>query len=384
MRIKGEFISSRLGRWMMVSGIVISLGEVLLFANYEGVAGKTLKSLIDDSTQAITAGDYALASEIFALLEREFSEDDEYNEARLQNIIMPTRGYAQLVSGQPEEAIETLKGYLQIKTADERKRSFAVFTLGRSYEDANKWEEAMDTYHRFEKMQPGKMEVALSIMRRAEILFKYDNKKKSIELLNDLFLSDASYTLRIQARLRALQKSLEINNIEMAELILFNTEWALTSMLELAVLAFCALQVGDSLLTANNYQNAIRCYRMIPQKDILITAQKKRLQQIRATYEDRAPLIAQSSARIWLDYYQQLIQKIELQLKQLEESEDYTPGFLLRYGQSLLLAGRSREALIVFESLSTDKEFNEDTRITAHYRWIVAAGALENWDEALN
>ena len=372
-----------IGRWIRLTAITLTLINHILLAEEGGLAGKTLQSLISISSQALAKGEYAYAAEIFNKLEREFGEDAEYSKESFQKVIMPIRGYAQLMSGRPEEAIDTLNGFLKKYPDAEGKRGVAFFTLGRAYEDANKLQKAMDCYRQFEQLSPGNTEVALTTMRRAEILFKQDNQIESIALLNAFYVSDVAYTLRIQARLRALQHCLAIDDIDAAKLILFNTEWSISAMPELAVLAFSALRVGDILLAANDGHSALRCYRLTPPKNILIQAQEKRLREIQTVYQERASLIAPSNDRVWADYYRRLISQIESQLEHLKNAEDYTPGFLLRYGQAFLLADRPREAWTVFESLASDEAFNEEIRTTAHYRWIVAAGALEYWDDAL-
>ena len=84
-----------------------------------------------------------------------------------------------------------------------------------------------------------------------------------------------------------------------------------------------------------------------------------------------------------MEYYGQLTSSIAARLEALQAAGDYTPGFLLRYGQALLLAGREREAWIVFESMALDDGVPSVERTEAHYRWILSAHALEYWEDAL-
>ncbi len=376
-------IAASIGRWAGLMAFAVCLSNLLLTAESTGLEDKTLHSLLSISSQALARGDYAYASEIYDALERDFGEDAEYSGDNFQRVILPIRGYTQLMSGRPEDAIDTINVFHKKFPHPDRTWGFTFFTLGRAHEKANKLQGAMAIYRQFEQMYSGKTEVAFAILRRAEILFRLENQVESIQLLNTFYTSDAAYTLRIQARLRALQHCLTIEDIEAAKLILFNTEWSISAMPELAVLSFSALHMGDLLLAANDHKSALRCYRLTLPKTILVEAQEKRLREIRAIYQERAPLIAQSSDHIWADYYRQLISRIESQLEHLKKAEDYTPGFYLRYVQALLLADRPREAWVVFESVASEEDFNEETRATALYRSIVSAGALEYWDNAL-
>jgi TolA-binding protein len=383
MRKRSEIITASLERWIGLTIFVALLSNHFLLAESSGLEGKTLHSLLSISSQALDNGDYAYASEIYDALEREFGEDAEYSGDSFQRVILPIRGYTQLMSGQPEEAIDTLNEFLIKYPTPDRTWGFTFFTLGRAYENANKLQDAMAIYRQFEQLYTGKTEVAFAILRRAEILFKLEDQLGSIQLLNTFYASDAAYTLRIQARLRALQHCLTIDDREAAKLILFHTEWSISTMPELAVLSFSALRMGDILLDANDYKSALRCYRLALPKTVLVEAQENRLREIRAVYQKKAPLVAQSSDHIWADYYRQLISRIESQLEHLKNTEDYTSGFYLRYGQALLLANRPREAWTVFDSVASEEDFDEETRATAHYRSIVAAGALKYWDNAL-
>ena len=154
-------------------------------------------------------------------------------------------------------------------------------------------------------------------------------------------------------------------------------------MPELASLAFAALRLGDSLAGIEEYGDAVRCYKLVPPKIILVSMQQRRLEEIKSASKRYEALAVDSSGALWMEYYGQLTSSIAARLEALQAAGDYTPGFLLRYGQALLLAGREREAWIVFESMALDDGVPSVERTEAHYRWILSAHALEYWEDAL-
>ena len=187
----------------------------------------------------------------------------------------------------------------------------------------------------------------------------------------------------MQARLRSLQHALDRHDTIFAKDILLSTPWKISTMPELALLAFSALEVGDRLLESEQSADAVRCYRFIPPKDTLVILQKQRLNELQSRFKERSGAVSVTGGSVWTHFYRQLIDRIEKQLNELRAADDYTPGYLLRLGQAMLLDKRIEEAWIVFQELAKDDSIPEDIRSNAHYRWILAAQELTDWDRSI-
>ncbi len=344
----------------------------------------TFHTLLQRGVRAFSSGDYEGAVKHFRALQDTFGEEPEYAQASIQQLLLPLRGYAHLQTDLPGEAEADFMEFLERFSGEARQRAFVLFNLGRTLRESGKLGEASDIYGQFVLEFPGKPETALAVMRRADLLLKLGETDSGLALLRELYNSKVSYLLRVQARLRALQAAIDNNRTDAASEILLQSPWNLDTMPELAALAFAALRLGDSLAGLEEYGEAVRCYRLVPPKVILVSMQERRLNEIRAAAKRHEALAVDSSGALWVEYYAQLTAGIETRLDALQAAGDYTPGFLLRYGQALLLAAREREAWIVFESLALDDGVPVVERTEAHYRWILAAHALKFWDDALH
>jgi tetratricopeptide (TPR) repeat protein len=182
----------------------------------------------------------------------------------------------------------------------------------------------------------------------------------------------------MQARLRALQIASESGDALRARTILFETDWKVDAMPDIAVLSFAALDAGDLLLADGLYGEAIRAYRLTLPRDVLIEKQRERLDATRQAFRQQAAF----ASSIWKSHSAQLIARLERQLDRLKTMEDYTPGLYLRSGQAYLLARRYREAAILFRTIALDKDYAAELRAEAHYRWVLALSEAERWEAA--
>ena len=369
------------------AGILLILTTVLLLAfppaDAHGQEGDTFQSLLQKSIHAFQSGRYEAAADFFDSLELQFSEEDDYKSENLQKILLPMRGYCLLRTGQAGQAAETFEYFLQTYAGKSLRRNFVIYHLAQAYEQTDEAEKAILYFQQFESENANRPEAALAAMRRAGLLKKSGRTLESIQLFNRIYEGRAPIAVKRQARLRALQVSIEAAQLDTAQNILLTTRWKIETMPELAALAFAALRTADQLLAENRYTEAIRCYRLVPPQKMLRDNQMARLSKSRALMRKNARLSAEPAKTLWEEYFSGLVRQLETDLETLQKSEDYTGGFLLRYGQSLLLANRGEEAWIVFQRLAEDDVFTEEIQTEGHYRWMLAARSLQMWDESL-
>ncbi len=370
-------------RYVIFSVFAVSLLSLSLKSALPGQEGDTLQSLLQKSTAAFQSGRYEAAASFFEALEEQFSEEDDFQSESLQKVLLPMQGYSLLRTGRANLAAEIFEYFLQTYLEKNPQRNFAVYHLAQACEQTAQTEKAILYFRQFESENPNRPEAALAAMRRAELIKTSGRIAESIGLFNNIYSSGGDIAVRRQARLRALQVSIEAGQLDTAENILLTTRWKIDTMPELAALAFAALSTGDQLLADNRYSEAIRCYRLVPPKIVLIDKQKARLTESRSLMKKKARLSAEPAKTLWEEYYSRLVQQLETDFESLQKSEDYTGGFLLRYGQSLLLANRGEEAWLLFQRVAEDSGFAQEIQTEAHYRWMLAARSLQMWDDAL-
>lgn len=366
---------------------VILLAALWLMATARGdmiQMPATMQETLQLGVTAFTNGDYANAAAAFDHLSTAFGKEPQY--APLIPTLLPIHAYACQMSEQPDRAIALYQQFLELPNQQAQRRAFVLFSLAQAYQNSGQLEEAVATYQGFIETAPDSPEAVLSAMRQAELYFEIEDDQKGIDRLTGFAASDrVPASLGMQAQLRALQKALEMDDFAQAQEILFNYHWQVEQMPELAVLTFAALELGNYLLNRGEHDAAIRAYRHVTPRDQLIAIQLERLRALQISWNERQAMAGTGyhAEAIWDDYFRNLITRVQGQLKSLEEAEDYTPGYQMRLGQAFLLAERPREAYLIFRHLAEDESLADDLRGSAHYRWILAANAMENWDDSL-
>lgn len=382
-QVKHDGDRRRLPGWCAGAAAAVCLLMFFAAPAAQAQRGQTLESLLQQSVAAFSAGDYAVAATLFEEMERTFGREPEYRADSLQAAILPMRGYAFLLTERPGDAIHEFERFLEGFAAEEGKLPFVLFALAQAYQGTGDKARAIDTFGQYVRRFPRTQEAAVATLRVAALEERRGNLGEAIRVLNALYdNAHAAFTLRQQARLRALQLALESGETALAGDILLGSAWAVATMPERSVLAFAALHMGDAWLDAGETSRAITAYRMVPPLDTLRALQAARLEETRRTFAARRATLDAGAAAVWIEYYKGLMARLEALLEQLDAAEDYTPAFLLRYGMAFLGDGRAREAAIVFGDLA-EGEWPGDIREEAHYRWILALQKRGAWDDAL-
>ncbi len=344
----------------------------------------TLESALQAAVAAFSGGDPAQAMEHFETLERDFGKEPEYRAASVQSSLLPLKGYTLLMMQRPAEAAAEFGHFLREFPDNRKHRAFVLYALAQALQHSGDEVGAIDTFSQFSKDYPHAPEASVARLTMAEIRRSRDELPEALVVLRDLYEdATAPFTFRQQARLRALQLTLESGRVDQAGQLLLEKSWAVESIPERSALAFSALKIGDALLTTGDATNALAAYRMVPDWETLKALHQDSLATTRSRFAARRGHPgARNQSALWIEYYQNLIARLERQLDQLESMPDYTPSFLLRYGMAYLREERTREAILVFSLLCQDS-WPIDTRQEAHYRLIVALQARDAWDQAL-
>ena len=338
----------------------------------------TLQEQVEHALDLFGKGEYSACYRQFETMELDFGTEPEFLSRNFQKMILPVRGYASLMADQPTAAIIYFEKLLSEYNPERGLLAFVLYNKAIAQSQACALATAAQSFNQFQQMFPGTNEAALALLQEANLRFEVGEVRQAEELLDTFYASDASETLRMQARLRALQIAGETQSVERARKLLFETDWNVAAMPDIAILSFAALDIGDLLLEEGHCEEAVRAYRLTLPHSVLIQKQRERLQTVEARLAQNK-LFASS---IWKSYYQQLIARLKDQLELLETMEDYTPGLYLRSGQAYLLGQRYREATILFRTVANSNDFESEIRAEAHYRWILALSEADKWQDA--
>jgi len=353
----------------------------LFFSSSLCLLGQTVSTLQDQLDQVVVAfgsGEYAACYWQFEQMELDYGSEPEFLSPNFQQTILPLRAYAALMADRPTDALVFFDTLLRKYNSRSGLKAFLIYNKAIAESQTQALAAAAQSFHQFQKTFPNTNEASLALLQEANLRFEIDEVTQAEVLLDDFYASDAPKTLRMQARLRALQLAGKSHSTDRACQILFETDWHVDAMPDIAVLSFAALEAGDLFLEDGRYNEAIRAYRLVLPRDVLIKKQRERLHTIEAQFT-RNTLFA---SRIWKNYYQQLINRLRKQLKLLETMADYTPGLYLRSGQAYLLGKRYREATILLRTVANSDDFDGDMRAEAHYRWTLALCEAGKWKEA--
>ncbi len=338
----------------------------------------TLQKQVEQAVSAFGEGDYVACYWQFEAMEVDYGTEPEFRARHFQQTILPLRGYAALMADRPTDALVYFEKLLSQYKLERGLFAFVLYNRAIAQSQTHAPAAAAQSFNQFQQSFPGTNEAALALLQEANLRFEVGDVQEAERLLDTFYLSKASETLRMQGRLRALQIAGETRSTERARKILFETDWNVAAMPDIAILSFAALDIGDLLLEEGHYREAIRAYRLALPQTILIEKQRERLSAAEAKLAQNA-LFATS---IWKSHYRQLIARLRNQLELLETMPDYTPGLHLRAGQAYLLAQRYCEAVILFRTVAGSQDFDADIRAEAHYRWILALSEAGKWQSA--
>ncbi|MFP4674393.1 MAG: tetratricopeptide repeat protein [Opitutales bacterium] len=351
---------------------------LFLFVTLETSQAATLQQQLEQAVVSFRNGEYEAAYWQLESLELDFGSEPEFLNPEFQQTILPVRGYAALMADRPTDALVFFGALLQNHKTGSRLRAFTLYNAAIAQAQANAPAAAAKTYAHFQDVYPGAKEAGLALLQEAELLHGMGESEAAAQKLDNFYNSEASFTLRMQARLRALQIAGETNATQRVRDILFATEWKIDSMPNIAVLSFAALDAGDLLLREGRHLDAIRAYRLILPRDKLIEKQRQRLRETERSLEQHARF----GSSIWKSHARQLTARMRGQLNLLESMQDYTPALYVRSGQAYLLAERYREAVLLFREVASDVAFEDELRAEAHYRWILSLHEMKRWTEA--
>lgn len=333
--------------------------------------------------QAVNSGDLDRAAAAFQQLELTFGSEEEYRSEEAQRKILPLQGLSELGAGQHFEAAQTLEDFRTAFPDVIRRNASLLYGLAQAYRGSGNLSSAREVLLVYVSEFAGTTEAGLAFLERADLFFIENQVDDGLSSLDEFLRSQAPDSLKAQGRLKAVQACLQDNRLSEAKARMLASRWTVTTMPELAQLAFSALRCGEFSMQEGDYKSALSLFQLIPPRAQLIRMQTEKLDELTLRLNTLSRGTVTSRKRHQVTYLQALQGRLTQQLDGLNSSEDYTPGFYLHYGQCLLLDSQFYKAWLIFEYISLNEAYPSTLREEAHYRWVVCAHQLENWEEAL-
>jgi len=354
---------------------VIQLAVCFSFFPALLLSGATLQEQVDRAVSAFTSAQFNESYWAFEGIELDYGQEPEFLDSDFQKTILPVRAYSAIMAERPTDALVLFEEFLSGYETSPGLKAFALYNTAIALTQIGANAQAAEAFREFRLTFSGSAEAHLALLQEADLLAEIGEASTANQLLDDFYVSEAPENLRTQGRLRALQLASERKDSDRINELLFETQWTLDSMPNIAVLCFAALEAGDLLLAENLHKEAINAYRLSLPREVLIEKQRERLAATKYAFSEQSEF----ASSIWRNYTAQLITRLESQLLRLESMPDYTPGLYLRSGQAYLLSDRFREASILFRTIALSENYEKDIRAEAHYRWILAQNAAEEW-----
>jgi tetratricopeptide (TPR) repeat protein len=354
---------------------------ILTFASSQTIEFETMSDLVNRGAEAFASGDYVQAANAFQKLESVYSSEPEWEANRLGSKIAPLAGYAALKAGLFDQAIASLQQFASEESSDSGQDLFVKYTVASALKNKGAFVEALDAFARFRDATQSVSQQSIAWIHEADIHARQSDFATASSILERVSESTATaIRIRTHARIRLLQAQLDQKDYPQAAKTLIGRPWESDTMPEMALLAFLSIEAGDLFLSNGFIEEARQAYRLTPSKDALVEKQKRKLANLKQTFQSRKDSVGMGGI-MWTDFYEQLIAGAAAQLSALEKSDDYSEPLQLRRGRSTLLAKRGHEAWLIFERLS--QTANTEVAEVAHFNWILAAKELNRYSSAI-
>ncbi len=349
----------------------------------EGLEGLIFRDALQVCLAAVDEGDLRKAAALFERLEQIFGGEAEYLDEVIQRLVLPVKGIAELAASKPLAAIVTLERVWKQYPDLFSENHTLIYSLAQAYKKTQNLEKSRQVLNFYLDQFPGDLETGFAYLERSDIYFQEGLIDAGLEGLEQLYRSELPQSLKMQGQLKAVHACLQNGRKDQATQLMLQTDWSVAAMPELAQLTFSALETAEHAMAENRTEDALKLFYLVPAKTTLVQLQRERVEELKlglADGRDRTK-VKQGSHR--QQYLTQMQRKLEQQLKALETTGDYTPTFYLKYGQSLMLDSQFYKAWLVFRYIALNDSYPADLREQAHYRWVLCAHQMEEWDEAL-
>ncbi|HLS27477.1 MAG TPA: tetratricopeptide repeat protein [Opitutales bacterium] len=341
------------------------------------LSAESLQTLLEEATESFAQGNFTAAADRFARIETNFSEEDELQDESFLRRFLPVKGHAEFAAGRPIAAAETFSRFVDRFPSDPQ-HADALYALALTLQENGSIDPSLERFEEFEKTYPHHPLKNLAEMQRIRLLLALEKPEEALGIVDSISENEKTNNAADRARLQIARYFLKEEQPLRAAKIVLAHRWDLKRTPEIASLSLTAFELGDQLQTQNKFSGALRLYRLVLPYETLRAELTERIAELTDRQTKRSgehPFIGHDRGI--------LLGRLKQQQKHFNKSEDYTDSLLLRRGQMFLFIDRPHEAWLLFEQLALDENVSPQIRQDAHYRWAMAASALEEWEAAL-
>ena len=267
-----------LARIYLLLGSLVGQTTAQAQASLEGL---TFKDALQACIEATGSGDLQSAADLFQSLEQTFGAEDEYLKEEVQRRIMPLKGLAELGAGQFQRAADTLDKLNASYPEALQQNAALLYGWVRAHKGTGNNTKARAALDQYIQRVDGSLEAHLARLEKVGLFFAEDMLEEGLSELDTFSKSTAPDSLKMQGQLKAVQAHLNQGQMDQATDRMLSTSWSITTMPELAQLAFSALRGGEYLMASGKYQAALRLFQLVPPKSQLVRLQREKLEDLK-------------------------------------------------------------------------------------------------------
>jgi len=341
-------------------------------------SGLTAQELYIAANQAYNAGDFPKAAELYQEFVDAYGSSREAYEAL--RAVLSNLAYAQIRLGAYEKAGNTIPQALARDDLSSQDREQLTFWLGACRMQTGDLEGAFETLTQFATHYPESSKRAEAGLLAATVQVLQENWQSATTICRDI-KSQLDPSNRGRAVIIELYSLVKASDLDAALAVLIEEFPHLDRMVQLAAFQTMALQLGSAFLEQERYREALAALQRIWHRDLLLERQKDRLDLLR---QRKVALQRANHPRAAYDLFQinQLIAKIEREVKAFADLENFDSALRLRLATAFLGMQRYREAALVLEQMLIQlppDPIIEEASETLIKAWF----ATERWPKAV-
>jgi len=341
-------------------------------------SGLTAQELYNAANSAYHNRAYETAAELYQEFVDSYGSSREAQEAL--RTVLPHLAFAQVRIQAYDRAAETIPQALALDDLPSAHREELTFWLGACQMQTEQLEDAYQTFSQFATDYPESGKRAEAGLLAATIQVLQQDWETAAKIARDI-KDQLDPANRGRAVVLQLYSLVQANLLDDALTVLVDEYPRLDHMVQLAAFQTMALQLGSALLEQKRYRDALAALQRIWRRERLLERQEDRLDHLR---QQQVALRRSAHPRAAYDLFQlnQLIAKIEREVKAFTALENFDSALRLRLATAFLGMQRYREAALVLEEMLVrlpPDPIIEEASETLIKAWF----AIERWPKAV-
>jgi tetratricopeptide (TPR) repeat protein len=376
-------IALSIQRGARAAGAAAVFAAVFLSAVHGWAQSDAPDNLYRNGIQHFTSGNYAEAARFFDELLRFFGKEPSLQE-QMEGVYY-AYGCALYNVGKFAEAIETFKQYAD-RYPKAKYRDEALYRTAAAHQNLNALDSAIEAYRQLLSAYPASAfaeDAAYQIgmcrllqNRSADAVQAFREFMKACSASENWGAAGAFAARALFDLGKPAEALAQLQEIEKRPL-----PWSVVTYANLL-----AFEIGDTAYDNTDYELALRAYRRVKTRRLLLRKQREAVQTLKAEFE--ALQKEQSTPGGLSQRFQRerrlsaAVAQAEEMLRKLESLPDYDASLFHRIGRCFFNVDRYWEARIAFQRVA-EEAADEALREAAHFDLILSISRLRRFDELI-